>query len=64
LRKTGKQQLAEVKEKDLRRLEDEDKKLKELKKQKEDAKRRKSMIGNMFKGGQQDNEIEELEKES
>ena len=64
MRKTGKQQLAEVKEKDLRRLEDEDKKLKELKKQKEDAKRRKSMIGNMFKGGQQDNEIEELEKES
>lgn len=56
--------MAEVKEKDLRRLEDEDKKLKELKKQKEDAKRRKSMIGNMFKGGQQDNEIEELEKES
>ena len=44
--------MAEVKEKDLRRLEDEDKKLKELKKQKEDAKRRKSMIGNMFKGGQ------------
>jgi hypothetical protein len=47
----------------LKKLEDEDKMLKELKKQKEDAKKRKSLIGNMFKG-QQDNEIEELEKES
>ena len=44
-------------------MEDEDKKLKELKRQKEDAKRRKSVIGKMFQG-QQDNEIDELEKES
>jgi len=63
LRKTGKQLLAEEKEKDLKKLEDEDKKLQELKKKKDAANIRKSLIGNMFKG-QQDNEIEELEKES
>ena len=63
MRKTGKQLLAEEKEKDLKKLEDEDKKLQELKKKTDAANRRKSLIGNMFKG-QQDNQIEELEKES
>jgi hypothetical protein len=63
LRKTGKHLLAEEKEKDFKKLEDEDLKLKDLKKQREEAKRRKNVIGKMFKGND-DNEIEELEKES
>ena len=63
LRKTGKHLLAEEKEKDLKKLEDDDKKLKDLKKQREEAKKRKGVIGTMF-NAQHDNEIEELEKES
>ena len=55
--------LAEEKEKDLKKLEDDDKKLKDLKKQREEAKKRKGVIGKMF-NAQHDNEIEELEKES
>ena len=63
LRKTGKHLLAEEKEKDLKKLEDDDKKLKDLKKQREEAKKRKGVISKMF-NAQHDNEIEELEKES
>ena len=44
-------------------MEDDDKKLKDLKKQREEAKKRKGVIGTMF-NAQHDNEIEELEKES